>query len=175
MALLGLWFIFYKLLRYVPFIQEFYSVATSVLTDCLLHVSAFFLKLANFDAIVNTTAKTISISDKAFVHLDKGCLGRNLMGLFAGFILAFPGSNRFKLYIIPSGLLFIYFLNTLRISILLAIIYLDPSAYRKYNHHDIFAYVVYFFIFLFWVLYIRLNEKKVAKQPVSLIHQEEKT
>ncbi len=150
--LFGLWWIFYTFLRNSAFIHETYEVVTAKLTRNLLIGSKYFLNLFGLDSYV--FGKTIRITGAGGVYLDRGCLGRNLMGLFTGFIIAYPGIIKKKLWYIPLGLVLITFINILRISGLAYIMICCPE-HMDINHHVIFKYTVYALIFIMWYIWIQ--------------------
>ncbi len=147
-----LWIIFYVFFRYNPYINEFYEYIVDKFTRVLLLAGKFLLGISGFD--IEIEGKVIRISGTSGVLLDKGCLGRNLLGLFAGFILAYPSQIKHKLWAIPLGLLIIMFLNVLRIAALTVLVHSYPD-YVDINHHVIFKYTVYFFIFCMWYFWIK--------------------
>lgn len=164
----GLWILFYSFLRYQFNFNQIYSKITYHLTNSWLYSTRFFLELLGFDIIVEKAQKAVKIveaeSIKAIVVLKKGCLGRNLLGLFIGFIIAYPGKISHKLWYIPVGLVAFYLLNTIRIAGLALAIYYYPEAYKSYNHHDIFKYATYAMIFLLWYIYIAKLSTPVKPQ-----------
>lgn len=147
-----IWALFYQFLRYSPFIHSLYEIATNSLTKSLLISSEFLLEIFGFETEIS--GKIMRIVGTGGIHLDRGCLARNLMGLFTGFIIAYPGSIKHKLWVIPAGLLVINILNVFRISGLAYLVLRFPE-YVDINHHVIFKYTVYFFIFLMWYFWIK--------------------
>lgn len=144
--------IFYSFLKNISFIHSFYEHGVKQLTDSFLYSSKALLSLFGLETVIE--GKVIRAVTKGGVYLDRGCLGRNLMLLYAGFLLVFPGKITSKLWFIPMGLVIIYILNTIRIS---ALVYIDLyyPQYLDVNHDFIFKYTTYFFIFLLWVIWIR--------------------
>ncbi|MDF1551174.1 MAG: archaeosortase/exosortase family protein [Bacteroidales bacterium] len=165
-----IWSLFYQFLRYSPFINSFYEVITNQLTKILLISSKFLLEIFGFETEIS--GKTMRIFGTEGVYLDRGCLARNLMGLFAGFIIAFPGNIKYKLWVIPAGLLVINILNVFRISGLAYLVLRYPE-YVDINHHVIFKYTVYFFIFLLWYFWIKYYsasaKKKTSHEKVNQV------
>jgi len=158
-----LWLVFYQFFRYSNFVHSVYEVGTEKLTQYLLVASKFVLDSFGFETIL--TGKVIRIENTGGVYLDRGCLGRNLMGLYVGFILAYPGKIKHKLWVVPTGLLVILILNIIRICGLAYVVLRWPE-YVDINHHVIFKYTVYFFIFLmwyFWIKYFSLSAKPRKK------------
>jgi exosortase/archaeosortase family protein len=78
------------------------------------------------------------------------CNGLVLYALFSGFIVAFPGPARRKLWFIPLGLFLIYSLNVLRVIALSINTYYDHKS-ADFNHHYTFTAVVYASIFALWM------------------------
>ncbi|MEN8122364.1 MAG: hypothetical protein ABFS35_18610 [Bacteroidota bacterium] len=150
--LFGLWWVFYTFLRDTAFIHDIYEDVTAVLTNNLLVASKYFLSILGFETEV--FGKTIRIAGTGGVYLDRGCLARNLMGLFVGFIIAYPGTIKKKLWFIPLGLVFITIINIVRISALAYIMVCCPE-HVDINHHVIFKYTVYILIFLMWYIWIK--------------------
>jgi exosortase/archaeosortase family protein len=76
------------------------------------------------------------------------------MGLYAGFILVFPGNWRSKIWFIPAGLVGIILMNISRIVGL----YLTNKYWphmMDINHHTVFKYTVFVFTFMLWWVWIR--------------------
>ncbi len=147
-----IWMIFYKLLRHTAYVSSFYEYVSDIFTGFLLISAKFLLALFGFET--EMFGKVVRIVGTGGVLLDRGCLARNLMGLFVGFILAYPGKIKHKLWTIPAGLLVIILLNIIRITALTYLVYGYPE-YVDINHHVIFKYTVYFFIFCMWYLWIK--------------------
>jgi exosortase/archaeosortase family protein len=163
--LFGIWWVFYTFLRDTAFIHNLYEEITAILTKNLLIASKHFLNILGFETEV--FGKTIRITGTGGVYLDRGCLGRNLMGLFAGFIIAYPGIIKKKLWYIPLGLVLITIINIFRISALAYIVVCCPE-HVDINHHVIFKYTVYTLIFLMWYIWIkRVNIRPKKKSVVE--------
>ncbi len=147
-----LWWVFYTFFRNTAFIHAIYEDATALLTKNLLITSKYFLNIWGFETEI--FGKTVRIVGTGGVYLDRGCLARNLMGLFTGFIVAYPGIIRKKLWFIPLGLVLITIINIFRISGLAYVVLCCPQ-HVDINHHVIFKYTVYILIFLMWYIWIQ--------------------
>lgn len=148
------WLLFYNVIRYIPIIENFYTNGTYYITASFLYATQGFLDLIGYDSIVYLQKKTIIMEGTNGVFLEKGCLGRNLFGLFTGFILVYPGIIKSKLWYIPLGIVVIYILNILRIAGLSLVLLYYPE-YIDINHHIVFTYTVYAFIFIMWVIWVK--------------------
>ena len=166
--LIAVWAIFFQSFRHLSFIHNFYEDITYLLTKIYLNVSKIVLEVFGYTVVV--TGKVMKIKDSAGIYLDRGCLGRNLMGLFVGFLLAFPGNIKSKFWYIPLGLIFIFILNVSRITGLVLVTSKIPDT--TIDHHAIYNYTVYGLIFLMWYYWITRysvvrNSKPAKKQAIS--------
>lgn len=164
LLLFGLFIGFYKGLRQIPEVDEWYVDSLNSYATFLLVVSDFFVELFGFEAVIY--GKTIRIVDELLaqgVYLDRGCMGRNVMLGYAGLIAMFPGGFKHKLWYIPAGLVILVFVNILRISGLAIIAYCCPE-YSDINHHFVFKIAAWGVIFLLWVIWFKRfsNTKKTS-------------
>ena len=164
--LYALWAVFYKIFRYSFMVNSIYEYVTLYFTNSLLYSSQFMLNLFGFESEVIIEQKVLILSGTNGILLNRGCLGRNLMGLFVGFLIAYPGSVKTKFWYIPLGIVLIFFINIMRISGLSLSMLYFPKGYMIYNHHDIFKYAVYFLIFIMWTIWINKFSKK-KQNPLS--------
>lgn len=100
------------------------------------------------------TLDVIRILDSGEVRIGSNCAGLDLFALFAGFIFAFPGKWRNKLWYIPIGLLLIHTLNILRVCALAFINYKWPLT-LDFNHKYTFTSLMYLIIFGLWMLWVK--------------------
>lgn len=167
--LYAVYFVFFTFFRHYQPIEYIYNKGILFLTNGLLYATHFCLNLLGYASAVFPAEKIIQIPGSRGVLLDLGCLGRQLMGLFAGFLIAYPGKISSKLWFIPLGLVIVNILNVLRITILALVLFHYPEANITY-HHDIFNIVVYAFIFLMWVFWISrygVRSNKAKKENKS--------
>jgi exosortase family protein XrtF len=119
------------------------------------HASMLLLKALGFDASLdNVYPSVLLMNGRAAVVVGTPCNGLVLYALFSGFVLAFPGPWRRKLWFIPAGMALIWVLNVLRVAALaLNQHYAHQSV--DFNHHYTFTFVVYSCIFGLWMLWAR--------------------
>lgn len=110
--------------------------------------------------------RLIGIDGSGGLWIGDSCNGITLFAVFTGFILAFPGSQKSKLWFVPAGIVAIHLLNVTRI-IILAILDLYSRAWTEFNHTYTFNILIYGFIFLLWLFWINrysdLQTKKYAE------------
>lgn len=123
----------------------------AALTQNLAQVSAAVLRLLGFTVTVTgQDPPLIHLAQHPVLFIGNACNGLVLYALFSGFIVAFPGPVRRKLWFIPAGLVLLYSLNVLRIVGLCLNVQYFPSTV-DFNHHYTFALVVYAAIFGLWM------------------------
>ncbi|WP_114783166.1 exosortase X [Botryobacter ruber] len=136
------------------------------LTVKLAETSAVFLRITGYAAEANKS--NLIIDGYNLVHVDTPCNGMELMALFAGFIIAFPGPVLKKLIFIPIGIFLINFLNILRIAGLALNAFYSYET-LEFNHKYTFTIIVYAFIFGLWMLWVKkyssLNNYAVTTAP----------
>lgn len=116
------------------------------------HEAALILKLFGYQAGttpgIHQTIVQINTTD--MVGVGNPCNGLELFVLFAGFVISFPGKYIQKLWFIPSGIILIHLINSIRAALLALIQYTHPE-FLDFNHHYTFTVVVYLFIFYLWI------------------------
>ncbi|MBT3646610.1 MAG: archaeosortase/exosortase family protein [Flavobacteriales bacterium] len=98
--------------------------------------------------------RTIGIDGTHGVWIGDPCNGLTLFALFTGFLLAYPGPIKHKLWFLPVGLLAIHLINVVRILGLALIVYFFPDPeVLDFNHTYTFTIFVYSFVFLLWYIW----------------------
>ncbi len=125
------------------------------LSTNLAAASGATLRLIGFAAgTAPTNPLLVVLNGQASVSVGDPCNGLLLYALFAGFVVAFPGPVRNKIWFVPMGILVIYALNVGRVA-LLAINHVYWYSTVDFNHHYTFTFVVYGAIAALWVLWAR--------------------
>jgi len=146
-----LWLIFFKFLRDLWLVDYIYEEITYYLTLIQLKISQFLLSALGYE--VYTSGKIIWVQGYSGILLDKGCLGRNTLGIMLGFILAYPSGLKKKWVVMILGVVIFLILNILRITGLVITQICCPK-YLDLNHNLIFKAIVYFVIFVIWYLWL---------------------
>lgn len=115
---------------------------------------------SSFKENTKNTASVILVDNKKVISIADSCNALVLFVIFAGFVIAYPGKWKVKMWYIPAGLITIYFINVLRISSL-ALIHIHYPQFLDFNHHFTFTILVYGYIFLLWVVYINRYSYKL--------------
>lgn len=132
----------------------------------------FFTNLFGYNSVLENTRDLIitKITDFGPTHgtwIGEPCNGVKVMGLFAVFIISFPGPWRHKIWFILLGIIIIHFTNALRISGL-TIISAQWPQYLDFNHNVTFQVLIYGIIFSMWYLWVqRFSTLKLNKNSVQ--------
>ncbi len=98
--------------------------------------------------------RTIGIDGTHGLWIGDPCNGLTLFALFTGFIIAYPGPLKKKLWYIPVGIIAIHLINIVRIVALSLIVYYFPDPeVLDFNHTYTFTILVYGFVFFLWYLW----------------------
>lgn len=129
--------------------QKFISHIISV-SDYLIRALGY----KTFKNIEDKEVQVLGIDGSTGVWVGSPCNAISLFILFAAFIIPFPGSHKQKWWYIPTGMVFIHFTNILRVVALCMIAYHSPFT-LDFNHTYTFTFLVYLFIFMLWVLWVK--------------------
>jgi exosortase family protein XrtF len=100
----------------------------------------------------------VAYKDLPSVSVFEGCNGVAVMILFIAFVLAFRGrNNKAALWFIPLGLLSIHLFNLIRLALLIVVNHYQSNLFHFY-HKFLFTGVIYLFVLLFWVGWVRLQK-----------------
>lgn len=90
-----------------------------------------------------------------------GCNGLTTVGLFIGFVVAYPGQWKRRLWFIPLGILAIYATNVFRVvAMLLAQMYW-PAAFEPLHGFGLTA-IFYVVVFALWVVWVNHSGADVS-------------
>ena len=127
----------------------------TVLCTQITAASVVVLRTLGFAATIAPSSDALVLMNgQPAVVVGTPCNGLVLYALFGGFVLAFPGPWRRKLWFIPAGIVLIWSLNVVRVAAL-AINQHYSHQTVDFNHHYTFTFVVYSFIFGLWMLWAR--------------------
>ena len=160
-----LWFVFYYIL------QVDKHTINKPLSQLVVEQTTWLLSFfdANYHLSIEQRGKyilhTVCYDTKCLVGVGRGCNALELFVLFAGFIMAFPGAVKNKVWYISAGILLIHVLNICRVAAL-AVIQFKAPQYLDFNHKYTFTFLVYGVIFILWIIWVKryshtTNEKMV--------------
>lgn len=125
------------------------------LTTNIVAVSAGVLDSLGYDFYA--TGRWIGIEESAGVYLVDGCSGISAIGLFVGFVMAYPGAWVPRIAFVFIGIGIIYLVNILRIVVLTITQVKAPELFTVTHDYSTTA-IFYLVIFLLWVIWANLGE-----------------
>jgi exosortase/archaeosortase family protein len=144
---------------YSPFIHNYLDYV-SWLRFALLSVSKFVLALFGYSTFIDG-AYTLRMKGGYGVHLVYSCLGFGVMSFWVAFIFANKVKWQKKVKWIMIGLLSIFFINVIRISLLLVAVNKNWPNVLNLDNHTLFNIAAYILIFTMIYLF-DMSEKKAA-------------
>ena len=162
--LLFLWFFFYHFIYKVDELIFYSQNADKI--DILNNVSVMLAEQANYllsifgfetNIDIHIDMVVAKIVDNNYSHgvwIGEPCNGVKVFGVFAIFIIAFPGRIKHKLWYVPLGIICIHIINVLRIALLIFISSVNPSI-LDFNHNITFQIIVYALILLLWYIWVK--------------------
>lgn len=145
------WYILYDLWLHPK------STLDNLISTNLAYWSSLIIKSLGFIAIDSVAASSenitvIGIDGTHGLWVGDPCNGITLFALFVGFIIAYPGKIKNKMWFIPLGLLSIHIINILRIVSLCLIVLYKPES-LAFNHTYTFTILVYAYVFWLWLIW----------------------
>ncbi|MFZ5553430.1 MAG: exosortase X [Bacteroidota bacterium] len=141
-----LWYVVYDLwLHPEGSIDQWIIDQTIILSTGLLESMGY--------VITTDGNREMAVEGSSGVRIGDNCNAITLIALFSGFVLAYPGRLKRKLWFIPAGILLIFFANVIRISVL-AIFASWSRDWVEFNHTYTFTLLMYGLIFLMWLWWV---------------------
>lgn len=138
-----IWYLLYH------FIIEPAQIIDLFVIDVTIVSGKWILELLGY-AVFTGAERIIGIDGTGGLWIGDNCNGLSLFAIFSGFIIAYPGNWKKKLWYIPLGVLLIELLNILRV-VGLAILDTYSRKWTEFNHTYTFNILIYGFIFLLWM------------------------
>lgn len=144
------------------FVIRRYTFYDQKFIGTIINSAEYLVKLLGyktFTVLQDRDYQVVGIDGSGGVWVGSNCNAITLFSLFSVFIIAYPGNVKNKLWFIPLGIIFIHFLNILRVTALVLIAYYSPSS-LNFNHTYTFTFIVYALIFLLWVIWVNKYSSK---------------
>lgn len=142
---------------YFPFAEKYLNYP-DWLKFSIFNATIFFSNLLGYAAYQVDEIKVAVVNGNG-VNIGYSCIGYGIMSFWVAFILAYPKELNKRVKWLLSGLIIIWFINVLRILILLILVNqpekIDVNKFG--NHHDVFNYIAYAIILLMIWFYTKTN------------------
>jgi exosortase family protein XrtF len=126
------------------------------LSEHIVSLGGSMLAGLGFD--VYAQGRIIGLAGTNMLEIIDGCNGIEVIGLFAGFVLAYPGRSLNRLIFIPAGILVLYLTNVVRI-LVLAITQLHAPGIFTITHDYSTTAIFYVVVFLMWVVWVNFGSR----------------
>jgi len=144
-----LWYVLYELWL-LPDGRLDYWVSLRVIDGAV-----FIAELFGFEVWIQD--RVVGIYGNLGIQMVDGCTGISAIGLFLGFVWAYPGKNWTRLYFSLMGIVIIYVVNIMRIAALLLIQEWAPQFF-DFTHNYSTTTIFYLVIFFLWILWVRIAD-----------------
>jgi len=139
------------------------------LTQNIAQIGHDFLRLFGYPAFVD--GRHVGVSGTSGILLVDGCSGISAIGLFIGFVVAYPGRWIARILFIITGIGIIYIVNVIRI-VGLTITLAEWPYLFSFMHDYSSTALFYVVIFGLWMIWVNNGGKKTKRsfeieQPVS--------
>lgn len=135
------------------------------LTTNIVSVSAGILDAAGYE--LYASGRLIGIGESPGIYLADGCSGIAAIGLFVGFVIAYPGRWIPRISFIFIGIGVIYLVNIARI-VTLAITQVQWPSIFEITHDYSTTAIFYIVIFILWIIWANLGDKDISESKPSL-------
>lgn len=121
----------------------------------IIGTSAGIIEFFGYD--VFTVNRIIGIGEYPGIEIVNGCNGIAAMGLFLGFIIAYPGDWKNKASFCLAGIGIIYLVNILRV-ITLTITQVKWPEFFDFTHDYSTTAIFYIVIFVLWMVWVNFAD-----------------
>lgn len=104
-----------------------------------------------------TLHRILGIGENVGIELVDGCTGISAIGLFLGFILAYPGDWKNRISFCLLGIGVIYIVNILRI-VILVITQEEWNNFFDITHDYSTTTIFYIVIFVMWMAWVKFSD-----------------
>jgi len=165
-------FVSYLILTFIyqQYLQSYDKAIFEVdaFTQTVAQQTKWITELFGFEVMTENHTEQASvkflINDNYVSRVVEGCNALAVMILFVAFVIAFKGKFRKTIAFTVMGILAIHVLNILRISFISIAIYKYPE-YQHFLHGVVFPLIIYGFVFLLWVLWVKKFSLYADEQP----------
>lgn len=126
----------------------------------LAQINHQILTSLGFDAFVS--GRIVWMPSTKGIEIINGCNGLEVIGLFAGFLFAYPGDHKKRALFFLLGIGIIYLTNVARLLSLSLIQYYNYS-YFDIAHNFLAKGVFYLVVFSIWALWIKFGSASLSK------------
>lgn len=156
LAFYGLWYVAYDLwLLPDGTVDQWLSLNVASVAGALMEGMGF-------EVLVE--GRALALPDVRGVRIANGCNGLSTLGLFVGFVLAYPGSAWRRTWFIPLGIFAVYATNVARIVVMLLTQRYWPAAFDPLHGFGLTT-IFYVVVFALWVAWAHYGQPAEGTTP----------
>lgn len=107
---------------------------------------------------IESSGRILAVAGSRGVEILNGCNGLNVLGLYAGFIIAYPGESKKRILFLSGGIALLVLANVLRIAYFALSNLYFPGRFTAI--HGTSSYIFFYPIILaLWYLWARAGER----------------
>lgn len=125
----------------------------------IVNINAAVLSAFGYEVL--SAGRIIALPGGNGIELVDGCNGLEVIGLFLGFVVAYPGTWKNRAWFIPAGILLIYLVNIIRIAVLV-LTQVSWPGFFDIMHDYLTTSVFYLVVFVLWVIWAQLTDESLV-------------
>lgn len=145
---------------YSPFVEHYLNYVTLIKVS-VLQTASWLAHLFGVPSSL-TDNSHLQVSGSRQIFMAWACTGLEIMSFWAAFTLADTTLWRKKLWWCTGGLFCIWFINCMRVAVLVVAVKNDWPQIGTIRHHDTFNMAAYAFIFVLMFVYYRRNKSAMG-------------
>ena len=158
LAVYGVWYVMYDLWLLPD------GRLDAWLSENVAVVSGGLLNGLGFGATVE--GRSVLMEDIPGVRIVDGCNGLTTIGLFVGFVIAYPGRFWRRLAFLPAGMFAIYATNVVRVAVMVIVQRHWPAAFDPLHGYGLTT-IFYVTVFGLWVAWANYGGAQALTDPAS--------
>jgi exosortase/archaeosortase family protein len=116
---------------------------------------------------IYSEARVLAITGTNGVEIQNGCNGLELIGLYMGFIIAFPrGPIQKRLIFLAGGILLLFVANVFRIMIFALSIYYVPTFWEQVHTYSSY-FIFYPIVLTLWYIWTTFSDEDLLLTPAA--------
>jgi len=126
----------------------------------VLRTSEFFCKLIGVDSFIENRIIIHVTNSPKKLHMGYDCIGYGVMSFWTAFVIANKTSLSKKLYWLIGGCIIIWFINCIRVAVLLIALRNNWPISKYVDHHTTFNIISYILILAMIFVYIKMDNAR---------------
>ena len=116
---------------------------------------------------IYSEARVLAITGTNGVEIQNGCNGLELIGLYMGFIIAFPGGPiQKRMIFLAGGILLLFVANVFRIMIFALSIYYIPTFWEQVHTYSSY-FIFYPIVLTLWYIWTTFSDEDLLLTPAA--------